>query len=148
MPKTSDSYSKSCVTTLHETSLPACAQEVTRKSETAGALLGWVKALEACGQASCSVKEQLAQRNACRTAAASQEASLAAARPVLAGLQADLHALQVRLAFLCAHPLCFESMSAWLLIGYPEPHICLCMSQPGTGALPAPTGWIGQPGWI
>ena len=67
-----------------------------RHSEAAGALLGWLKALEAAATAACSVRGQQAQRDACALAAADQEASLAAGRPVLDGLLAELHALQVR----------------------------------------------------
>lgn len=70
-------------------------QEVSRQSETAGALLGWVKAMEAAGEVACGTREQLAQRDACSSAAEAQEAVLAVARPVLAGLEADLQALQV-----------------------------------------------------
>ena len=74
----------------------AAVQEVGRQSETAAALLGWIRAVEAVAAAASSVRSQQAERDACAQASADQEAALAAARPVLDGLLAELHALQVR----------------------------------------------------
>ena len=102
------------------------SQEVSRHSETAGALLGWVKAMEAAGEVACGTREQLAQRDACSSAAEAQEEVLAVQRPILAGLETDLQALQVRWLLGAA------AGSPWLCSGALTPCTRASSSPPGS----------------
>lgn len=81
---------------LQRLKLCACwSQEVTKLSETAGALFGWVLATQAAGEAAGDIRGQVKQRNACKATVDEQEAALLESRPVLTSLLSDLHALQV-----------------------------------------------------